>query len=39
MDELKELDQGLLCIGKQKEELKKDKFYDDFLILFIFIKI
>lgn len=29
-DELIELDQGLLAIGKTNEELKKDEFYDDF---------
>ena len=29
-DELVELDHGLLSIGKTDEELKKDKFYDDY---------
>ena len=29
-DELIELDQGLLAIGKTNEELKKDEFYDEF---------
>lgn len=30
MDELKELDQGVISIGKTIDELRKDKFYDDF---------
>jgi len=30
MDELKEIDQGLISIGIKHDELKKDKFYDDF---------
>jgi broad specificity phosphatase PhoE len=30
MDELKENDKGLLCIGKSHEELRKDKFYNDY---------
>ena len=30
MDELIERDQGLISIGKTKEELKKDKFYDEY---------
>jgi broad specificity phosphatase PhoE len=34
MDELKENDKGLVCIGKSNEELKKDKFYDDYFMLF-----
>ena len=32
-DELVETDQGLLAVGKSFEELKKDKFYDDFMKL------
>ena len=30
MDELKENDKGLVCIGKTDSELRKDKFYDDY---------
>jgi broad specificity phosphatase PhoE len=30
MDELIERDQGLISIGKTNDELKKDKFYDDY---------
>ena len=30
MDELKENDKGLVCIGKSHEELRKDKFYNDY---------
>jgi broad specificity phosphatase PhoE len=30
MDELKENDKGLVCIGKTESELRKDKFYDDY---------
>jgi broad specificity phosphatase PhoE len=30
MDELKENDRGLVCIGKSHEELRKDKFYNDY---------
>ena len=30
MEELKENDKGLVCIGKSHNELKKDKFYDDY---------
>lgn len=30
MDELKENDKGLVCIGKSHNELRKDKFYDDY---------
>jgi broad specificity phosphatase PhoE len=30
MDELKENDKGLVCIGKPESELRKDKFYDDY---------
>jgi len=30
MDELKENDKGLVCIGKTESELRKDKFNDDY---------
>ena len=30
MDELKENDKGLVCIGKSHNELRKDKFYDNY---------
>jgi broad specificity phosphatase PhoE len=30
MDELKENDKGLVCIGKSHTELRKDKFYNDY---------
>ena len=30
MDELKENDKGSVCIGKSHEELRKDKFYNDY---------
>ena len=30
MNELKENDKGLVCIGKTDEELRKDKFYNDY---------
>jgi broad specificity phosphatase PhoE len=30
INELKENDKGLVCIGKTESELRKDKFYDDY---------